>query len=30
MTTDTIHTLVLDEFDKSLESGFWGRNCLYN
>ncbi len=23
ITTDTIHTLVLDEFDKSLESGFW-------
>jgi superfamily II DNA/RNA helicase len=23
ITIDTIHTLVLDEFDKSLESGFW-------
>ena len=23
ITTDTIQTLVLDEFDKSLESGFW-------
>ena len=23
ITTDTINTLVLDEFDKSLESGFW-------
>lgn len=23
ITTDSIHTLVLDEFDKSLESGFW-------
>ncbi len=23
ITTDTIETLVLDEFDKSLESGFW-------
>lgn len=23
ITTDTIHTMVLDEFDKSLEAGFW-------